>query len=334
MADRILAILDHRSSTFMEDDVNMLGRHFDIDVIYRTDYSRIRYLILEAAKRLLLHRPRLIYFWFVKPWDTATIVLLARLIGIKSILVTGGFDVAYVPEINYGMMRLPKARPWTRFALQQADLVIPFSEFSKDEVSRLAHARQLQVIYPGVDVDTFHPSDSQKQDLVVTVGAVGHSYFRRKGLEVFARCSKIMPQVQFMIIGRVIDNDVLEYLKSLGGGNLSFSLTYITTEELIGLYQQAKVYAQASMHEGFGVAVAEAMACECVPVVTKVAALPEVVGDTGFYTTYGDVGATATALGKALDSQRGTLARQRVLDNFTLEQREGKLLDAITSLLT
>ena len=38
---------------------------------------------------------------------------------------------------------------------------------------------------------------------------------------------------------------------------------------------------QASLHEGFGLSLAEAMLAGAVPVVTSAGALPEVVGDTG-----------------------------------------------------
>ena len=45
--------------------------------------------------------------------------------------------------------------------------------------------------------------------------------------------------------------------------------------------RRASVYVQASWHEGFGMAVAEAMLAGCVPVVRDAGAMPEVVGDAG-----------------------------------------------------
>ena len=56
---------------------------------------------------------------------------------------------------------------------------------------------------------------------------------------------------------------------------------WLSDEELQDLYRRASVYVQASRHEGFGLAVAEAMLAGCVPVVMNVTAMPEVVGDAG-----------------------------------------------------
>jgi glycosyltransferase involved in cell wall biosynthesis len=48
------------------------------------------------------------------------------------------------------------------------------------------------------------------------------------------------------------------------------------------------------------VAVLEAMACGCIPIVTDRDALPEVVGDVGFIVPYGDIEKTRDAIRSAL----------------------------------
>ena len=98
-------------------------------------------------------------------------------------------------------------------------------------------------------------------------------------------------------------------------------------------YQKAKVYCQLSAHESFGVALAEAMFRCCVPVVTRRYALPEVVDDTGFYVPYNNPKATAEAIRKALESDKGIKARERVKKYFSLRARERKLVTEILDLM-
>jgi glycosyltransferase involved in cell wall biosynthesis len=118
----------------------------------------------------------------------------------------------------------------------------------------------------------------------------------------------------------------------MGGSNVEFT-GYLNPETLLAYYQKAKVYCQLSTHESFGVAVAEAMSCGCVPVVTRKYSLPEIVGDTGFYVPYNDPEATAEAIEKALRSDKGVKARERVQKNFSLKTREKKLIREVSDLI-
>jgi glycosyltransferase involved in cell wall biosynthesis len=80
-------------------------------------------------------------------------------------------------------------------------------------------------------------------------------------------------------------------------------------------------------------ALAESMCCECVPVVINNAALPEVVGDTGFYVPYGDPKATAEAIKEALKSGKGRAARERIKNMFPIAKREKRLIEIIIGLM-
>ena len=153
-----------------------------------------------------------------------------------------------------------------------------------------------------------------------------------KGLETFVRSAEYLPDIQFVLIGQHKNIDSLEHLQTISSSNVRIH-GYKPFEELLSYYRRAKVYVQVSLHESFGVALAEAMACECVPVVTKKAALPEVVGDTGFYVPYNNPKATAKAIAEALNApNKGKEARKRVKEMFSLQKRKEKLFEVINAL--
>ena len=54
---------------------------------------------------------------------------------------------------------------------------------------------------------------------------------------------------------------------------------FVSREALRDLYAASRVYLQLSVHEGFGVAVVEAMAMGCTPLVTDLASLRELVDE-------------------------------------------------------
>jgi glycosyltransferase involved in cell wall biosynthesis len=110
-------------------------------------------------------------------------------------------------------------------------------------------------------------------------------------------------------------------------------LGYVPDEQMMKYLHEAKVYVQVSAHEGFGISLAEAMLCECVPVVTDRGAIPEVVGDCGFYVPYGEPEATAEAIKSALQSDLGPNARNRIKNNFSIKEREKRLISFIWEVL-
>ena len=166
---------------------------------------------------------------------------------------------------------------------------------------------------------------------MVTTGNVIKSNLTRKGLETFVKSARFLPEADFVLIGRHMD-DSIDYLKAIATSNVKFT-GYVSLDKLIDYYQRAKVYVQVSAHEAFGIALGEAMLCECVPVVTDRGALPEVVGDTGFYVPYGEPEATAEAISKALNCGKGKEAGERIKEMFPPEKRERELVMEIEELL-
>jgi glycosyltransferase involved in cell wall biosynthesis len=156
------------------------------------------------------------------------------------------------------------------------------------------------------------------------VGKVSWLNLRRKGIEGFVRSARFLPTTEFQVIGPWMD-DSIEYLKQIASKNVTFR-TNVDDSELVETYRQARVVVQASYHEGFGCALAEAMTFGCVPVVTRRGALPEVVGDTGYYVEYGRLEDLASAIALAMnDEKKARLASERAKRLFTINERQRHL---------
>jgi len=321
---KILFVYPYLSS-FVKSDLEILQRHFDVTLIQWTG----RRVLLRVIWHIL--RTDLSFIWFAGG-HAARVVIFSKFFRKKSIVVVGGFEVANVPEINYGLMLSPKSARRVKYVLENADKVLAVSEFNKKEILKHTNSndKNIELVYNGVDCNKFKPG-GEKENLVITVGIISELVVKRKGFETFVKAAKYLPNTKFILIGPYLDNSI-EPLKTRAPLNVEFT-DFVSEMDLLKFYQRAKVYCQLSIYESFGMALAEAMACECVPIVTDNAALPEVVGDTGFCVPYGDPKTTAEAIKEAMRSEKGKEARERIENMFPFEKREKKLISEIKSLL-
>jgi glycosyltransferase involved in cell wall biosynthesis len=247
----------------------------------------------------------------------------ARLLRRPSVIITGGYDVAAVAEIEYGRMLLRRTRWMGRLALSTASLVLSISRANQSEVAHWAPRARTRLLYLGFDPESFSDA-GEKRGQVLTIGSVSREYLERKGLDTFARTSRLLSEIDFIVAGRIVDQDVARYLREQGSRRLKL-LDYVPQEEMIRLLQESAVYAQFSVHEGFGCSVAEGMLSGCTPVVSNRGALPEVVGDCGYYVPPKEPEAAARAVLQALTRPTGRAARERILREFSLPERSRRL---------
>lgn len=328
--DKIKILLVYtRLSTFVKNDLEILRKHFDVTPY---QYHRKRDDLLKIVWATM--KNDLTFSWFALD-HAAYSVFFSKLFGKKSIVVTGGYDVANHPKINYGrFMRNWRKRILTKFAIKHADILLPVSIFTKNEMLDKAKTKKFKIVYNGVDTNKYKPLGKKENNLVITVGIVKWQNLKRKGIVTFIKSAKYLPDIRFVVIGKYF-KDSINYLKSIAPKNVEFT-GFVSQDELIKWYQKAKVICQLSYYEAFGLTPAEGMACNCIPVVTKErAGLPEFVQDAGFYAPYGDEKATAEAIKQALNAPDylGKKARKRIKDNFTLNKREEKLIKIILNLV-
>ncbi len=310
-----ILLVYHSYSSFVKNDYTILSRYFDVKKFQWHGKKDLPNLSIAVK------RSDLTFIWFADDHAAVT-VFLSKTFGKHSVIVVGGYDVTCVPEIDYGLcMQSWHRKKRNNYALNNANLLIPFSNFAKNDVERQAKPKQMKVIYLGIDVELFKP-EGEKENLIVTVGSMKAEPFKRKGLETFARASLHFPNHKFVIIGQT-EKSSLRILKDINPDIISTG--YLKDCNLLRWLQQARVYCQLSAHEGFGMALAESMACGCIPVVTDRGALPEVVGNVGFYTPYCNTWATVEAIEKALKQSDGRKSRERIINKFPLEKRADKL---------
>ncbi|ABK15442.1 glycosyltransferase family 4 protein [Methanothrix thermoacetophila] len=315
-----VAFVYYDYSSFVEQDYEILSRHFDVE---RVQYSKPGDIFEMASS---ISRSDIVFSWFAAGHSFLS-VMLSRIFGKRSVVVAGGYDVAFLPDIGYGQYTQGWIkRKYTDLALENADAVLAVSQFTREEVLKRTKPRRLEVVYNGVDTEKFHPK-GEKDDLVLTVASGSTNVIKLKGLDTFVEAAYLLPNVKFLIIG--VRGDVLNILRSKSPENVKI-LGRVSRDELVECYQRAKVYCQLSYVESFGMALAEAMACGCVPVVTDRGALPEVVGDTGFYVPYGDEKATAEAIRMAMVSEKSP--RDRIERSFRIDQRERRLVTLLKEL--
>jgi glycosyltransferase involved in cell wall biosynthesis len=320
---KVLLIYTTIYSKFVHWDFEILKRHFDTTAIKSGSVLDILQILRT------LRKSDVCMVWF-GTMTAAIVVFFAKLFRKKSIVVGGGSDVANEPDIDYGLMRRPLYRYFPKFAFRFADITLVISRHAQKELLSHLKPKDHRIIYVGIPTEYYIPK-GPKKNKAMTVGIVTRNTLQRKGIESFVRTASLLPEVPFYLVGEV-DPDTLDYLKALAVPNLKI-MGFMPEKELINLYQETKVYVQVSKHEGFGVALAEAMLCECIPVVTRCGAIPEVVGNTGIYVPYGDPEATANAICEALTMKRSLSARNRILRNFPLKKREQEIVQVISDLL-
>lgn len=315
---RVLFICLSRSS-FVQSDLRLLKKYFDVKEV---DFI-LNLKDLKGSIKTVFNMIRgvlwadLTFSWFADI-HAYWAVKLSKLFKKKSIVVVGGYEVANAPEINYGLIRDSNYKFQVVYAINNANKVLAVSEFTKNEIMKYNESTNVDVVYNGVDYTKFKLSGSSKEDIIITVSSVEEKTYKLKGLDTFIKVSNYFPEFKFVIIGNC-DPSFCDKLDV--PSNVIFTGA-LPQEDVMSWFNKSKVYCQLSYRESFGMALAESMCCECVPVITDSTALPEIVHDTGFYVKYGDVKSTVESIKKAVRSDIGKDARKRIVDKFPLSNRE------------
>ncbi len=332
---RLLFVKSRRAS-FIELDQRLLAERFELHELYQpgrvSDPRRVLREVLAAD---------VIVGWWAS-WHTFLPFTLAWLLRKPTLLIVGGFDTAAEPDFGYGYQIGGARAALSRFIMRRARILMTNSEYSRQEIWRNAGIapERVRVLYHGIE--DRHPAGGAAappadqtgaagRPLALSVGVVDSANLERKGLRAFVAAAAYVPEVDFVLAGKIVGDAGSELRR---GASANVRLTgWLEQDELDALFARADVYVQASRHEGFGVAVAEAMLARCVPVTTRAGALPEVVGETGVLLEDGDPRTIALGVREALHLDTEGAARERVLEHFSVAQRRHGLSALLDELL-
>jgi glycosyltransferase involved in cell wall biosynthesis len=321
---RILYVHNSKAS-FVAIDREILAADYEVEDLYQPGRWPNP---VKAIGGVL--RADLVFGWFAS-WHTFFPITLAWLLRKPSVMVVGGFDTANMPDIGYGYQQGGLRRWASRWIMRRARRLATHSSYSLSEIERNTPIppERVRVIHLGVPDPFGHLPDKPKERLALTVGAISRGTLVQKGQLPFVLAASILPDVKFVHVGKWLDDSV-EELRAKAPENVEFR-GWASDEELQDWYQRAGVYVQASRHEGFGLAVAEAMLAGCVPVVMDVTAMPEVVGDAGVLISSQEPDEVAAGIGRALElgGEAHLRARERVLREFPMESREREILRVV-----
>lgn len=176
--------------------------------------------------------------------------------------------------------------------LKRSDEIIAVSKYTKKELleSYDLNANKINVIYNGVDVNKFKPSNNKnkiKKELGLSADKiilyVGRLYCR-KGLPTLLMAAPLIlrkfKNVKFVISGKGFGGEEDRFRAFANrlkvGENVTF-IGYFPDEELPKLYQAADIFVLPSVYENMPFALLEAMATALPVVTTNVGGIPEVV---------------------------------------------------------
>ncbi len=205
------------------------------------------------------------------------------------------------------------------------------SYFSHESILR-TYGLNSFVSYLGVDTELFKPLDISKENFVLSVGHC----LPEKGFEfIIKSLSKIESQIrpEFVIVSDQGNIDWQNYLKNLAGKlNVHLRvLNLISDDELVSLYNKAKMVVYAPYLEPFGLVPLEAMSCGTPVVAVKEGGVRESVihHQTGILTERDEEAFSKEITGLLLDIERSeTLSKNsiKVVNDFWTLNNSGQRL--------
>jgi glycosyltransferase involved in cell wall biosynthesis len=225
-----------------------------------------------------------------------------------------------------------RVRRWYRARqelIRQADRVLAISSATGEDVATRLRFPSARVVVVGAGVnDAFRPPENVEDargTAYQRVSGLQEGYILytggidpRKNIDRLLQAYAVLPTRlrdahQLVIVCRVLPEERIllqTELEQLGISERVLFPGYVGDAELVALYQTCHLFVFPSLYEGFGLPVAEALACGAAALASATSSLVELVGEEARFNPY-DAAAITAALERALtdDAFRAGLRR-------------------------
>lgn len=192
-----------------------------------------------------------------------------------------------------------------RYGLAQARRVITVSEHTRQDILRLFEVSpdKLEVVHWGIDAPAAPPDIDLsalgvREPYVMAFGGAARRKNSALTVRAAAKAAQALGQLQLVMIGvgDAATRAALEAQARGAGYDDVLFLDYIEESALEGIYRRAQCLVYASLYEGFGLPVLEAMARGVAVISSNVSSLPEVADDAALLVDPDDAEAVAAAI--------------------------------------
>lgn len=329
-------------ASFVRKDMAILAKDYELRAQDMPHFKRhlLPWLFLRQLGHLFWHMPaaRLCVVQF-GGHHALLPAIVCKLLGKPLLIVTGGTDSFRIPEIGYGNFNKRFLGLVTGWAYKRATALSPVHQsLSRSKFDYLPGPPQPQgvynlvaglktpsyTIYNGYDAERFSPRPPVKGRLpgsfITVAGDLDNPVkYKRKGVDIILDAARALPKFTFTIVGTE---------RPEGAPANTEWHKWLDPSQLPELLSRHRFYLQLSVAEGFPNALCEGMLCGCVPIGSSVAAIPLIVGHTGYILHTRDADLLAQLLQKAdkgYEPTRGLEARERIATYFTLQERDERL---------
>jgi glycosyltransferase involved in cell wall biosynthesis len=201
--------------------------------------------------------------------------------------------------------------------VRRADAIITVSQATKNDLMRYygtpdhkitvvheAAASHFRVA-PASEVARVRAKYELPERFLLVVGTIEPRKNLSRLAESLARLRRDFRDLQLVVVGAKgwLYEDFFQRIEALELGDAVRLLGYVPDDDLIAVFRAATVYVMASIYEGAGLPVLEAMACGVPVVSSRESSMPELGADVPRYFNPHDVDNMTDVLGMVLDDE-------------------------------